>query len=130
MRKWTAILLGMVMFGLLATGLACAAKTKSVRVDESNAGKVVQLQRGDTLLVCFKENPTTGYSWTGPKPSANLTVTRDEFIPPKSQLVGAGGQHYWAFKARSKGTVSLAFRYARPWESVQPKWVTVTVKIR
>jgi inhibitor of cysteine peptidase len=63
-------------------------------------------------------NPTTGYSWRlGGKLLGKLVKPLgSQFIPPQTQLVGAGGREIWNFQAVGRGRTKIVLEYARPWE--------------
>ncbi|NLA99853.1 MAG: protease inhibitor I42 family protein [Methanomicrobiales archaeon] len=116
------ILHGIVIAGLLALCLLIAGCTsqpvESVErfaFTEADNNKAVTLPVGSEIVISLDENPTTGYSW-------NLTSTRglqyvsDTFIPPKTQLVGAGGVHVWQYRAAEKGSAEFSAINIRPWE--------------
>lgn len=82
--------------------------------DQESNGKQVTAPAGSAFSVTLPENPTTGYSWNLVH-SAGLTLLNDEFIPPSTQLVGAGGTRLWLFSAVEKGNQSVHGEYRRPW---------------
>lgn len=130
MTRYPVILIGMVLACLLAVFLAgCthpgggngkaapttpATLTPSQSFDQSASGKQVTAPAGSAFSVMLPENPTTGYSWNMSH-SAGLTLLKDEFIPPATQLAGAGGTHSWLFGAAEKGNQSIHAEYRRPW---------------
>jgi inhibitor of cysteine peptidase len=63
-------------------------------------------------------NPTTGFRWhLGNKLIEKLVrPLGSEFIPPQTQLVGAGGREIWRFQAMGRGRTKIVLEYARPWE--------------
>jgi inhibitor of cysteine peptidase len=63
-------------------------------------------------------NPTTGYGWRlGGKLNGELIKPLgSQFIPPQTQLVGAGGREIWRFQAVGRGRTKIVLEYARPWE--------------
>lgn len=78
-------------------------------------------------------NPTTGYRWTVKSyDSALLTLVKNEYLPPGSNCIGAGGEEIWTFKANAaaftKPTKTLIeMEYARSWEQQGGTTVTYTV---
>jgi inhibitor of cysteine peptidase len=93
-----------------------------VNVDSSYSGKQVELSVGQTLVVTLASNVTTGYSWslTGISDESVLQKSGNEYIAPTTNLVGAGGQDVWTFKALKKGTSTISMGYSRPWETDTP----------
>ena len=70
----------------------------------------------------LNSNPTTGYSWfLVSYPSDLLSITKHEYIPPKTNMAGAGGYEVWVFTAKPEAFVApralkIQMVYARPWE--------------
>ncbi len=77
-------------------------------------GKNVTATPGTAFTVRLPENPTTGYRWNM-TPSEGLVVSRDEFLAPDTQLVGAGGTREWVLFAEKEGDYTLHAEYRRPW---------------
>ena len=84
---------------------------------EDNNGSTVQLATGDTFQVKLNENPTTGYQWTL-ETTDGLEIMNDNFLPPATGLVGAGGIHEWDIKATASGTQQVTGVYSRSWETL------------
>ncbi|MGC9435587.1 MAG: protease inhibitor I42 family protein [Methanomicrobiales archaeon] len=97
----------------LAAGCTGTAKTA---FDESDNQKTYEIEAGSTITVSLPENPTTGYEWTA-QADGPLTIVDDEFIPPTSDLVGAGGTRVWTLQAESPGTAAFTAVYERSWET-------------
>ncbi len=110
-----------------------APNSTQVAVGSSFNGKTVQLNVGQPLEITLDSNATTGFKWTlldGTDP-AILEQTGQSYIGPKTDLVGAGGQESWDFKALAKGQTTISMSYARPWESVPPvQTFTLTVNVQ
>lgn len=81
---------------------------------QEDNGKNVTVSEGSDISLKLPENPTTGYSWNLSH-SAGLALISDEYIPPGSQLIGAGGSHEWVFHAAGKGDQAIHAEYRRPW---------------
>ncbi len=84
---------------------------------EDNNGSSVELATGDTFQVKLNENPTTGYQWAL-ETTAGLEILSDNFLPPATGLVGAGGIHEWDIKATASGTQQVTGVYSRSWENL------------
>ncbi len=84
---------------------------------EDNNGSSVELATGDTFQVKLNENPTTGYQWAL-ETTAGLEIMSDNFLPPATGLVGAGGIHEWDIKATASGTQQVMAVYSRSWENL------------
>lgn len=114
-----------------------AESTVDQTLTESDNGKPVSLQVGDTLTVQLASNPSTGYSWKVISDDAAVLaqVGEPQFdLGTKTPMPGAGGTETFTFLAKSKGTTTLTLLYARPWETdttptPQNTWTTdVTVE--
>jgi len=130
MSRYHVLILGAALICLLAVLMAgCTQPTTgngsptptpttpvapSQAFDEKDDGKQVTASLGSAFSLHLAENPTTGYSWNLSH-SAGLTLLKDEFLPPPTQLVGAGGTHLWVFEAAEKGNQSVHGEYRRPW---------------
>ena len=79
----------------------------------------------------LESNPTTGYEWTiATWPDKGiLGLTGDWFEPPKADMVGAPGKHYYRFKASASGHAYAAFAYSRSFEGNETPERTHTVDV-
>ena len=84
---------------------------------EENNGSTVELVTGDTFQIKLNENPTTGYQWTL-ETTGGLEIMSDNYLPPASGLIGAGGIHEWDIKATASGTQQVTGVYSRSWENL------------
>lgn len=84
---------------------------------EDNNGSTVELATGDTFQVKLNENPTTGYQWSL-ETTGGLEIMNDNYLPPATGLVGAGGIHEWDIKATASGTQQVTAVYSRSWENL------------
>lgn len=99
---------------------------------ESDNGRTVTVNSGETFVIRLAENPTTGYSW-------NMTVGKgleqlsDQYTPNEvpAMVVGSGGYHEWAIKASAPGTYTISGVYKRPWEPMvgDEQKFTITVNV-
>jgi inhibitor of cysteine peptidase len=133
MRRILWIILALVLMAGIAVGAMAATSGggKSIKVDASCSGKQVELSVGDSLAVTLASNATTGYSWslTGISDESVLQKAGNQYIAPKTNLVGAGGQEVWAFKALKKGTSTISMGYSRPWEVGTPPIGTFSLTV-
>jgi len=126
MKKYwiTALLVALAIVaigGTVAAATATNSGPKSVNVTES--GKQIELSAGDSLVVTLDSNPSTGFSWSlaGISDGAVIEKVGNEYRAPETQLIGAGGQEIWMFKALEKGSTTIELKYSRPWETgVEP----------
>jgi len=87
---------------------------------------------GQEFIIALDSNPTTGSSWEEAHDANLLSLVSSEYKPsPKTPpLVGAGGTHYFQFKALKKGTTEITLTYKRPWESEIGKQEVFTVNVK
>lgn len=88
---------------------------------QATSNTTVQTSVNQEFDVTLDSNPTTGYQWH--VTSIDETIVRlvnDEYVPPESALVGAGGKQVFTFEALKEGTTSIELEYARPWEPESP----------
>lgn len=89
---------------------------------------------GCQFSITLQANPTTGYSWRlGGQPDAGIVkLAGNKYNPPKTKMVGAGGEEIWTFQGVTKGTTQIKLEYARPWEKdvapVKTQTFAVTVQ--
>jgi predicted secreted protein len=107
-----------------------------IDLNESSNGKVYNVKVGQEFIVSLDSNPSTGYTWDFNKDLDDklLALETDKAYisdaTANDNIVGQGGKTCWKFKALQAGTTEIEFRYARPWESVQPaKTYKVTINI-
>lgn len=83
------------------------------------SAKTISAHVGDEIVLCFDENPTTGYLWhqTSSLP-AGLALAGDEFRA-KGHAMGSGGQRRFRYRCGSRLSGSLRFELARPWQAAQ-----------
>lgn len=79
------------------------------------------LNEDDTVVtVCLPANATTSCAWSYEISDPSLlTIVSAEYIPSEGSepLLGAGGAYVSAFRDACKGSVSIQFVYARPFET-------------
>jgi len=136
------LILTCLMVTISLSLLACSAAPEPLpvdAVDDSYAGKEVEITVGGSLTVTLKSNPTTGFQWSESAQISDQSVIEQldhEFIAPEdigdSPSVGTGGKEVWTFKALKKGTSEISMEYRRPWEQdVQPdSTFTLTVLVK
>jgi len=91
--------------------LANAADTMTIKVNKTQS----------EFLITLPSNPTTGYQWTVVSFDKSLfTLKTSQFLPPKTKLIGAGGQMQFNFALIAGKTypasTRMKFKYRRPWE--------------
>ena len=90
--------------------------------EESKEAKVIESQVGNNFTIKLEANATTGYEWQFTKPLEEdiLQLISSEYLPDKTELLGAGGKQVWIFKALKSGKTTIYFKYVRPWEKNTP----------
>ncbi len=97
--------------------------------DQDN-GKSARISVGATFEIVLKENPTTGYKWTGPVFDARLLgLEADEFQREDHVGVGGGGTRRFIFSGRAKGETSIHLGYKRSWENDENTASTFKLKV-
>ncbi|KAF5049810.1 Chagasin family peptidase inhibitor I42 [anaerobic digester metagenome] len=91
------------------------APAEEYAFNETNANETVTLPAGSEITISLAENPTTGYEWNVTS-STGLEYVNDTYIPPETELVGAGGVHVWEYVAAEEGAGEFSAIYKRPWE--------------
>ena len=126
-RACRAAVAGLTVAGLLA-GAGCAGK-KVYGADTPTIETTV----GQDIVIALESNPTTGYVWRvgGRVDPAIVALISSDYEPSPSPLLGAAGHQRWTFRVVDRGTTTLRFDYARPWELTSPvKSTTFTVVVR
>lgn len=111
--------------------LSCGAGT--VELTDSDAGKTVDLQVGQTLVVTLQGLGTAGYVWevtSTPGPSLEQIGDR-ETLSPASGAPGASAREAFRFKAARAGQTTLSLADRRPFGSREVAGTfEVTVRVR
>jgi inhibitor of cysteine peptidase len=103
---------------------------------ERDSSRVVDVARGQTIIVRLSSNRSTGYRWTMvPSTAGLLTVLREPVYTPRDSSVGGVGRvgvEAWSFLAGQSGRYQLRLEYRRPWEphAVPAKSLTYTIAVR
>ncbi len=85
--------------------------------DESANNESAHLRAGTEFAIALHENPTTGYRWQLSDQLPHLLVLLDQHFERSSDLPGAGGTHYWKFRAAHPGNGTLVMVYRRSFQS-------------
>jgi inhibitor of cysteine peptidase len=91
----------------------------------------VSLKPGEQATIILDSNPTTGYSWelTSAPDTAVVRVVSDTYVPPSTQVPGAGGTQEIRIEGVAAGTATLEFGYRRPWETDVPPTETASFPV-
>jgi len=109
------------------------AGAKTVTLTEAEAGKTIELQNGNLLVVVLDGNITTGFNWEMvPQTPAVLKQLGEPEANPDSSALGAGGKISLKFQAVQTGQASLTLIYHRSFEKdVSPeKTFEVTILVK
>jgi inhibitor of cysteine peptidase len=114
MKKYVFIL---VIVLLLAS--ACQSSSLDpITLTSEDAGKTIELKKGDTIQITLKGNPTTGYNWfLAAQRQAIVQQIGTPSYKADSQLLGSPGMITLTFKAVSSGQTALHLDYKRSWET-------------
>ena len=113
MKKLLSVLvLGIFTMGLLVGCTGGAAVY-------TDASQTIDAKVGQEFVIALESNPTTGYGWQVQSDDSLLELVNSEFesgAPADSQIVGAGGEEKFTFKALTKGETVVTLVYKRSWE--------------
>lgn len=83
--------------------------------------QIMDKKVGEEFSIILDANPTTGYQWSIDYDHEYLELMDRRYNSEASpEIVGAGGQEVFKFKALKSGITEIKFSYLRLWESVQP----------
>jgi inhibitor of cysteine peptidase len=114
-------LLTLLLVLTIATG--CGPQQQEIKASIDDAGREMQLKKGQTLVVTLEGNPTTGYSWEAAEPLDEQVLRQvgEAEFEQESEALGAGGVQILRFEAVNAGKMTLKLIYHRPWEEgVEP----------
>jgi inhibitor of cysteine peptidase len=92
----------------------------TLQVSTTNA--TLSAKINEQFYITLGSNPTTGYEWQiGSVSNPDIVeFVSSEYIPPESQLPGAGGKQVLTFNALQEGNATVMLQYVRPWETGVP----------
>jgi inhibitor of cysteine peptidase len=98
----------------------------AVMITPESAGRTIELQSGQELLVRLPSNPATGYRW------ALEGLPSFERNPNGANTPSAPGFEIWRFTLARKGQQVLTFDYRLPWDGDAPPahQLSFTVTVR
>lgn len=119
---------------LAAASLAFAAcGGGAVTLTDADAGRIVDLQVGQTLVITLPGLGTAGYLWevtSTPGPALEQIGDR-ETLPPTSDAAGASARESFRFRGAQRGDTRLKFEDRRPFGAREvAKTFEVTVRVR
>jgi predicted secreted protein len=88
----------------------------------STTNATLSAKTNEQFYITLSSNPTTGYEWQIASIShPNLVgFVSSEYIPPRSELLAAGGKQVLTFNALQEGNAIVKLQYVRPWETGVP----------
>ena len=113
----------LILLVALTLATACSPQQQEVKVTIDDAGREMQLKKGQPLVITLEGNPTTGYSWEVAEPLDEQVLRQagEPEFKTESEALGAGGVQILRFEAVNAGTITLKLVYHRPWEKdVEP----------
>ena len=133
---------------LIALSLIVSASATEYVLDFSNvtlypSGPLnqnnINLNVKDSILIIFKENPTTGYTLRQTNQTSKLTslltansatTANGTYVKGSSSpgVVGSGGLHYFWYTAKAAGVANLVFSNGQQW-TTNLMYYNVTVSI-
>jgi len=121
-NKFTFIAL-LTLLAALIVATGCSPQQQEVKATIDDAGREMQLKKGQTLVVTLEGNPTTGYSWEVAEPLDEQVLRQvgEAEFKAESAALGAGGVQILRFETVNAGQITLKLVYHRPWEKgVEP----------
>jgi inhibitor of cysteine peptidase len=95
-------------------------------LNEQDSGRTIFTEPGKVIKACFKENPTTGYSWTVESDSGMQFISK-HFKAGKA--IGAEGIQEFQFSTGNLGIYELRMKKWREWEGEDSVIDRFTIKI-
>ncbi|HEY8072979.1 MAG TPA: protease inhibitor I42 family protein [Labilithrix sp.] len=115
-----------------ASTTTTTASGGGITVDESMAGKTIDLAKGQKITVALKWRPSSGYDWSVTKSPAALG-TPEASVVSAGDVPGAAGQRRFTFTVKDAipaGEQPVEFAYARDFEKGKPPARTFAFKVR
>lgn len=88
--------------------------TGEVTVTERDAE--ISVTVGERFDIVLESNATTGYAWAEADATDVVELVDDEYLPPDTELVGAGGLQRLTFEAVAAGSAELQLWYVRSFD--------------
>lgn len=110
--------------------LLCSCRettAKTIELGFSDKGSLIELEKGNKIIIQLDSNPTTGYRWI-PSEEIDSTIvelTDSEYFQTEKEegkeeeIVGVGGFEVFTFEARSSGQTEIILYYLQPWEKAE-----------
>ncbi|MDD5319373.1 MAG: protease inhibitor I42 family protein [Methylococcales bacterium] len=120
MIKSCAVIIFLLMLGTTLAG-------ESMKLNENDSGKTVELRVGNELEVILPGNPTTGYVWEVSSLDSNVLIAGKADFFANDKAIGSGGMEILRFHAIAAGTSHLKLIFHRPFEQTTPPLKTFEV---
>ena len=104
---------------------------KTVVIDASANGGVVDLNLQDRLELDLDGDPTTGYTWAIVAPQVPVLVIQPLGEPDyqAGSVTGQGGTYTWMFESVAQGQNPLVLEYRNPGQALAVRTFSVTVNV-
>lgn len=120
---------------LAALAFACASPALALTphspvLVQDDAAQPQTIKAGEDFFIALPSNVTTGYAWSSTVADTKLVAYEGNvYQRPSRAIPGAGGQQLFIFHANRSGTTTIAFSYARPFESNAAPAKTLTFNV-
>lgn len=111
---------------LLTTCTVLSAQAAAPQTNFSDPNKTIMVSKqAPQFTITLRSNPSTGYSWFIKKYNPDfIKVIKHKYMPPISQLVGAGGVDVWTFELTpvaltAPHVLKISMLYTRAWVAQQ-----------
>jgi inhibitor of cysteine peptidase len=123
-----AIIILVLMFGVVVIpGNPMMGET--MKLNENDSGKTVEILVGDELEVILPSNPTTGYTWDLILLDTNVLRPEKEEFFAINKAIGSGGVEVIKFRAIAAGKSTVKLIFHRPFEHNVPPLNTFEVTV-
>ncbi|ARN83585.1 hypothetical protein B1812_11235 [Methylocystis bryophila] len=85
----------------------------------ARAQQAMRLAPGESRVLTFAENPSTGYTWAIDKAASqglDIVAIEDLGHSRGADMPGAPGTRRWSLRALKPGHAEILFANRRPWE--------------
>ena len=130
MKKAILLMTACTLFAFAAPARALTPHSPVLIQDD--AAQPQTIKAGEEIFIALPSNRTTGYAWSATVNDEKLiSYEGNVYQRSSSSTPGAGGQQLFVFHANRSGTTTIAFIYARPFETnVAPaKTLTFTITV-
>ena len=122
------IFMPLVLTVLTIVAVFSSCKTEKAATTPSGDNPMTFSSEAQNITVVLEGNTTTGYSWSYKiKDNSIVQYVSDEYKTNNTSpmMMGAGGKHYFVFKAVKQGSTTITFDYARHWNGGQTAGIRV-----